>query len=121
MRVAPSGQPVANFPVATRRKFKNGDGQEVNEVTWFRVSAWGKTGEACSRFLKKGEQVFIEGRLIPDPATGGPRLWTRQDGHPAASFEIHADLVRFLGGKYNETNGQAETSAGATTEKEIPF
>ena len=41
--------------------------------------------------------MYIEGRLIVDPATGGPRIWTRQDCSPAASFEIHADLIRFLG------------------------
>jgi single-strand DNA-binding protein len=65
--------------------------------------------------------VFVEGRLITDPATGGPRLWTRQDGNPAASFEIHADLVQFLGGKNGEANGQTEQPADAPTETEIPF
>src|SRR5512137_377316 len=99
MRYAPSGQPVVNFSVATNRKFTNGDGQEVKETIWFRVAAWGKLAEACNIYLKKGSQVYVEGRLVADPATGGPRIWTKQDGSPAASFEIHANLVRFLGGK----------------------
>jgi single-strand DNA-binding protein len=72
-------------------------------------------------YLKKGSQVFVEGRLIADPATGGPRLWTRQDGNPAASFEIHADLVQFLGGKNGDANGQAEQPTDAPAESEIPF
>ncbi len=38
----------------------------------------------------------MEGRLIPDPATGGPRIWTGQDGGARASFEVRADVVRFL-------------------------
>jgi single-strand DNA-binding protein len=121
MRFAPSGQPVTNFSVATNRKYATGDGQEVKEVAWFKVSAWGKLAEACNTYLKKGGQVFVKGRLIADPATGGPRLWTRQDGSPAASFEIHADLVRFLGGKNSDANGQAEQPAGASAEPEIPF
>ncbi len=74
MRYAPSGQPVANFSVATNRKYTNGDGQEVKEVVWFKVSVWGKMAEACNNYLKKGGQVYVEGRLIADPTTGGPRL-----------------------------------------------
>ncbi len=121
MRFAPSGQSVVNFSVATNRKFNKADGEEVKETSWFKVSVWGKLAEACNRYLKKGSQVFVEGRLIADPATGGPRLWTRQDGSPAASFEIHADLVQFLGGKNGEVNGQAEQPAGTPPEAEIPF
>ena len=121
MHFAPSGQPVVNFSVATNRKYNKADGEEVKETNWFKVSAWGKMAEACNSYLKKGSQVFVEGRLIADPATGGPRLWTRQDGNPAASFEIHADLVQFLGGKNGDANGQAEQPADAPTETEIPF
>jgi single-strand DNA-binding protein len=121
MRFAPSGQPVVNFSVATNRKFNKADGEEVKETNWFKVSAWGKMAEACNSYLKKGSQVFVEGRLIADPATGGPRLWTRQDGNPAASFEIHADLVQFLGGKNGEAIGQAEQPVTASAETEIPF
>ena len=127
MRYAPSGQPVANFSVATNRKYTNGDGQEVKEVVWFKVSVWGKMAEACNNYLKKGGQVYVEGRLIADSTTGGPRLWTRQDGNPAASFEIHADLIRFLGGRNGVVaeggngNGQVEQPAPAAAESEIPF
>lgn len=120
MRYAPSGQPVTNFSVATNRKYTSGDGQEVKETCWFRVSAWGKLAEACNNFLKKGSQVYVEGRLIVDPLTGGPRIWTKQDGSPAASFEIHADLIRFLGGKNGDSNGQVSQPA-ASEEGEIPF
>jgi single-strand DNA-binding protein len=120
MRFAPAGQPVTNFSLATNRKYNTGDGQEVKEVTWFKVSAWGRLAEACNSYLKKGNQVYVEGRLIIDPATGGPRIWNRQDGSPAASFEIHADLIRFLGGKNGEGNATpAETTASEPGE--IPF
>ncbi|MGD0878823.1 MAG: single-stranded DNA-binding protein [Anaerolineales bacterium] len=121
MRFAPSGQPVVNFSVATNRNYNKANSEEVKETSWFKVSVWGKLAEACNAYLKKGGQVFVEGRLIADPATGGPRLWTRQNGSPAASFEIHADLVRFLGGKNGDANGQVEQPVGLSAEPEIPF
>ena len=124
MRYSPSGQPVTNFSVATNRKYKNAAGQAVKETTWFKVSAWGKMAEACNSYLHKGSLVCVEGRLIADPATGSPRLWNRQDGTPAASFEIHADLVDFLDTKNGngEGNGNgASTEAANSSEGEIPF
>ncbi len=65
-------------------------GNLVKETIWFRVSVWGKQAESSNQYLKKGSKVLVEGRLTPDPATGGPRIWTRQDGTPAASFEVTA-------------------------------
>jgi single-strand DNA-binding protein len=122
MRYTPSGQPIANFPVATNRKYKNAAGETVKETTWFKVSAWGKLAEACNSFIHKGSQVYVEGRLVADPATGGPRIWSRQDGSPAASFEIHADMVDFLDNKNGEGNGNGSPAEGAPADEgEIPF
>ncbi len=121
MRYSPSGQPVTNFSVATNRKYKNAAGQTVKETTWFKVSAWGKMAEACNSYLHKGSLVYVEGRLIADPSTGSPRIWNRQDGTPAASFELHADTVDFLDSKNEDANGHAEQPAPASSENEIPF
>src|SRR5664280_1113075 len=122
MRYTPSRQPIANFPVATNRKYKNAAGETVKETTWFKVSAWGKLAEACNSFIHKGSQVYVEGRLVADPATGGPRIWSRQDGSPAASFEIHADMVDFLDSKKGEGNGIGSPAEGAPADEgEIPF
>ncbi len=96
MRYTPSGQAVTNFSVATSRQYTASDGQQVKETIWFRISAWGRTGEVCNQYLRKGSRVLVEGRLVPDQSTGGPRIWTRQDGTPGASFEISAATVRFL-------------------------
>ncbi len=118
-----SGQLRTRFSVATNRKYRDAAGQEVKETTWFRVTVWGKQAEACDTYLHKGSLVLVEGRLVADPETGSPRLWTRQDGRPATSFEISATLVRFLGSKNEaateDVNGQAEVPAQA--EDEIPF
>src|SRR5512136_908130 len=96
MRYTPSGQAVTTFSVATNRQFTNNNGETIKETIWFRVSAWGKTGENCNQYLKKGSKVLVEGRLTADPKTGGPRVWNKQDGTPGSSFEVSAQTVRFL-------------------------
>lgn len=127
MRYMPDGTAVTNFSVATNRRWsdrKTGEMQE--EVTWFRISVWGRQAEAANQYLSKGRQVLVEGRLRPDPATGSPRLWTRQDGSVGASFELTAERVQFLGGgSGNGSNGNGDQAApvatGAVAEDEIPF
>jgi single-strand DNA-binding protein len=119
LRYTPTGQSVTNFSVATNRKYNKADGEEVKEILWFKVTVWGKLAEACNTCLHKGSQVFIQGRLIADPTTGGPRIWSRQNGSPAASFEINAEAVRFLDGKNG--NGQSDQPAASSEEAEIPF
>jgi single-strand DNA-binding protein len=127
MRYTPSGQAVTSFSVATNRQYTNNNGEAVKETIWFRVSAWGKTGEICNQYLKKGSKVLVEGRLTADPATGGPRVWTGQDGSPRASFEVSAGTVRFLSPR-SETEGggmgstPAADDAGApAADEDIPF
>jgi single-strand DNA-binding protein len=121
MRYTPGGQAVTNLSVATNRRYTTSDGNQVEETTWFRVSVWGKQAEAVNQYLSKGRQVLVEGRLNPDE-NGNPRIWNRQDGTPAASFEVTADRVVFLGGRESGEIGGDEAYAGAPeSEDEIPF
>jgi len=94
-----SGTAVTNFSVATNRKWTDGLGNRQEESTWFRVTTWGKMAEVCDQYLSKGRQVMVEGRLNPDKETGGPRVWTDQNGQPRAGYEITALEVKFLGGR----------------------
>ncbi len=123
MRYMSDGTAVTSFSVATSRKWTNrGSGDQQEETTWFRVSVWRRQAEIANEYLSKGRQVLIEGRLKPDPQTGGPRIWTRQDGTAGASFELTADYVRFVGGR--DSGGfSAEDSSEAppAEEDEIPF
>jgi len=112
MRYTPTGQAVTTMNVATNRQYTGADGNVVKETIWFRVSVWGKQAETCSQYLKKGSKVLIEGRLTPDPTTGGPRIWTRQDGSAGASFEINASTVRFLSSRSDAEGGY--TADGVT-------
>jgi single-strand DNA-binding protein len=122
MRYTPSGQAVTNFNVATNRQYTNSDGEKVKETTWFRVSTWGKTAEITNQYLRKGSRVLVEGRLNPDLETGGPRIWTRQDGTSAASYEVTANTVRFLSSRAED---EAALSSGETQgiaePEDIPF
>lgn len=107
MRYTPSGQAVTNMSVATNRTYKNSNDELVKETVWFRVAAWGTQAENTNQFLRKGSKVLVEGRLVVDPATGGPRVYPRQDGSYGASFEINAATVRFLSSK-GEVEGSAD-------------
>ncbi len=127
LRYTPSGTPVTNFSVATNRTYTNAQGEQVKETIWFRVSAWGKTAETTNQYLRKGSRVLVEGRLIADPNTGGPRLWTRQDGTVGTSFEVRAITVRFLSSR-EEAEALAQSTPDAApvddlpaAEDEIPF
>jgi single-strand DNA-binding protein len=126
MRYTPSGQAVTTFSVATNRQFTNNNGETIKETIWFRVSAWGKTGENCNQYLKKGSKVLVEGRLTGDPKSGGPRIWTGQDGQPRASFEVSALTVRFLTARGEGDAGSPgvpmqSDEAGAAIDEDIPF
>ena len=123
MRFTPTGQAVTNFPVATNRQYTDSSGQQVKETIWFRISAWGKQAETCNQYLKKGNKVLVEGRLVADPATGGPKTYKKQDGTAGASFEISASTVRFLSSKGEGGDGglAASEAAPAEGEGDIPF
>ena len=93
LRFLPDGSPVTTLSVATSEKYK-----DKETTSWFRVSVWGSQAEACNQYLKKGSPVLVVGRLRPDPETGGPRLWTGDDGVSHANYEVIAQTVKFLPG-----------------------
>jgi single-strand DNA-binding protein len=113
MRYTSGGQPVTSLSVASNRSYLDSSGQKVDETIWFRVGVWGKQAEACKQYLSKGKQVLVEGRLICDKQTGGPRTFKRQNGETGTSFEITAEVVRFL--------GQRGETSQPETEESIPF
>lgn len=128
MRYMADGTAVTNFSLATNRRWTDRNtGQPVDETTWFRVSVWGRQAESANQYLSKGRQVIVEGRLRPDPGTGGPRTFTRQDGTVGASYEITAETVRFIGSREDaggfSSGGDTSSDGGAPAqeEDEIPF
>ena len=124
MRYTPSGQAVTNFSVAVSDNYTSSSGEKVDRTIWMRVSTWGKLAETCNQYLKKGRKVLVEGRLVVDPATGGPRVWERQDGTKSASFEVSAQTVRFLSQRGDDEGGatpQSEATSPSDEASDIPF
>jgi single-strand DNA-binding protein len=121
MRYTPTGQAVTNFSVAVNDNYTNSQGERVERTIWVRVSTWGKQAEICNQYLKKGRKVLVEGRLVADQSTGGPRVYTRQDGSSAASFEVSASTVRFLSSRGEDDSGAIPAGAGEAQDEEIPF
>ena len=125
LRYMPDGQAVCNFSMACNRRWNDRvTGEQKEEVAWFRVSVWGRQAEAANQYLSKGRQVLVEGRLETDPQTGGPRLFTRQDGTVGASFEVRAFTVQFLGGRDSggfESSEESFDQSPVEEEDDIPF
>ena len=118
MRFTPGGQPVTTLSVATNRRYNGANGQPIKETTWFRVTVWGKQAEACNQYLHKSSRVLVEGRLTPDPETGGPHIW-ENNGKIGASYEVTASAVRFVSGR--EDADESETPFNTSNDSDIPF
>lgn len=119
MRYTPSGQAVTNFSVAVSEQYTNAQGEKVKRTIWFRVSAWGKQAEICNQYLKKGSKVLVEGRMNPDPATGNPKIYKKDNGESGANFDVTASAVRFLSSR--SEGGHEHEAASAQAEDEFPF
>jgi single-strand DNA-binding protein len=90
LRYTQSGQPVANFSLATSEQFSKKDGTRDERTEWHRIVAWGRTAELCAQYLSKGRTVYIEGRLQT-------REWENKEGQKQRTTEIVAQSVQFLG------------------------
>lgn len=113
MRYTPSGAAVTSFSVASSRNYKS-QGQTVKETIWFRVTCWGRQAEVANNYVRKGQKVLVEGRLVAD-AAGNPRVFTRSDGTAAASFEITATNLQLLSSRNESEGGYSGGSSAGTS------
>ena len=114
-RVMPSGMTVANIRVATSENWKDKQSGETQERTeWHSIAMFGRLGEIAAEYLRKGSQVYIEGRLRT-------RKWQDKEGRDRYTTEIIANDMQMLGGRgggggggsgaYAESAGSAASSA----------
>jgi single-strand DNA-binding protein len=89
IRQTRNGTPVANFSIASNRKFRNGDNQWQEDVCYVGVVAWNKLAESCADKLRKGSAVLVEGELQS-------RMWQSDDGSMRSTVEIKARRIQFL-------------------------
>ncbi|MDX9893580.1 MAG: single-stranded DNA-binding protein [Patescibacteria group bacterium] len=100
-RTTPSGQTVCTFSVATNLIWTDNNGQKQKKAEFHNIVAWRKLGEICSQYLKKGNKVYIEGRLQT-------RDWEGQDGVKRYRTEIVADNMIMLDTKGSSSSGPDE-------------
>ncbi len=99
VRSTSSGQPVANFPVATSRKWKDRDGQLQEQTEWHNVVCFARLAEIAGQYLTKGKQVFVEGRIQT-------RSWDdRNTGEKRYRTEVVAENFQMLGGRSGGSGG----------------
>jgi single-strand DNA-binding protein len=125
MRYTPSGAGVCELRVATNESWTDKSGQRQERTEWHRVVVWGKRAELCAKYLTKGRQCYVEGRLRT-------RSWDDKDGNKRYTTEIVATDVQFLGGRgpggaggdfpdAASPEGNFEGGFGGGPEDDIPF
>jgi single-strand DNA-binding protein len=127
LKYTPAGVAVANFSMATSEVFVGKDGQKNETTEWHNIVVWNKTAENCSKYLTKGKQAYIEGKLQT-------RSWDdKQTGQKRYATDIVAHTVQFLDsqkqqgpaeyGSQPSGGGQQQyqQQAGAPNLEEIPF
>lgn len=112
LRYIPSGQAVTNFTVATNRTYMAPSGEKKEDASFVRIVAWGRSGEVCNEYLRKGSPVFVEGRLQS-------RSWQAQDGSKRSTLEVVANRVQFLGSAKGAPKTGAASSEGTEAESVI--
>jgi single-strand DNA-binding protein len=107
LKFTPSGFPISSFSLATtdRRKDKDNNWQEKTE--WHRIKLLGKQAESLQDYLKKGKQIYVEGRLET-------RSWDDKDGQKKYMTEILADRIQLLGGRGDGSSGGGRSSGGGS-------
>jgi len=100
LRTIPSGAQVCNFDLAMNRVYTTQAGERKEEVCYMTIVVWGKQGENCAQYLKKGRQALVEGHLQQ-------RSWTTPEGQKRSKLEVVAERVQFLG----DGQGSRVTSA----------
>jgi len=98
MRTTNSGLAIANLRLATTERRKDRDGNWGEHTEWHTVACFGKTAENAGRFLTKGRQVYVEGRITT-------RKWQDKDGRDRYSTEVVANTLQFLGSKSDGASG----------------
>jgi single-strand DNA-binding protein len=109
VRYMPSGSAVTNIRVATTESFKDREtGQQQERTEWHSIAMFGRLAEIAGEYLRKGSQVYIEGRLRT-------RKWQDKQGNDRYSTEVIADEMQMLGGRGGGAAASADTGQGEPT------
>lgn len=99
LRYLQSGRAVCNFSVAVSERWRDrNSGEQQERTAWYRVAAWGPLAETCNTYLSKGRQVMVTGNV-------NARGYINNNGEAAASLDLTAREVKFLGGRGDQGGG----------------
>jgi len=105
-RFSPEGAAFTNFSIATTDTWKDkGSGEKQERTEWHRISTFGRLAEICGEYLKKGSQVYLEGRLQT-------RKWTDKEGQERYTTEVIADRMQMLGSRQGAGGGAMNDGGG---------
>ena len=117
VRYLDSGTPVANFRLATSENYTNRTGEKVTQTEWHNIVLWRGLAEVAEKYVKKGTQIYIEGRIRT-------RAWDDRDGNKRYTTEIVADSMQLLGKKsdsvYDPGPGPAPASSAENSTETKP-
>ncbi len=110
-----SGVAVANFNLATNESYKDKNGEKVTQTEWHRIVLWRGLAEVAEKYVRKGELLYIEGRLRT-------RAWDDKDGNKRYTTEVFADNMKMLGKKSDQSgeNRQDEPDRTEVTDPQTP-
>ncbi|MFN0081003.1 MAG: single-stranded DNA-binding protein [Ferruginibacter sp.] len=91
VKTTESGKKLARFSVATNESYRNAKGEKITETTWHNLVAWGKVAEIAEKYLNKGKEVAVEGKLIN-------RNYTDKDGNKKYITEVEVNEILMFGG-----------------------
>ncbi len=104
LRYTPGGTAVANLSIATTETWTDkNSGERRDQTEWHRVVLWGKQAETLNDYLKKGRQIYVEGRLQT-------RQWDDRDGNKRSTTEVRSDRVVLLGRRRDDAGGGRQGS-----------
>ena len=109
-RYMPEGGAITNISIATTDKWKDKNGEMQEKTEWHRVAFFGKLAEIAGEYLKKGSQVYVEGRLQT-------RKWQDKDGADKYTTEIVANVMQMLGSRQGMGGGDRGDAAGGGGER----
>ena len=104
LRYTPGGAAVATLSLATAEVWNDKSGERQERTEWHRIILWGKQAESLQEYLKKGKQIYVEGRLQT-------RQWDDKDGNKRYTTEVKADRLTLLGGGSGRSNAGEKRSS----------
>ena len=121
LKYMPSGDPVANFSIATTETYRDRDGNQQKKTEWHKIVAFRKLAEICGEYLKKGKQVYVEGKIQT-------RSWEDNSGVKRYTTEIVANQMQMLGRKdeyddvdSNQSSQSSDSQKVENNEDDLPF